>query len=144
MEDQVSADSMMNISSRTPGGVPNHCPLCGAAICVEPSEPPGDAPCPNCGALLWFTKSPDALLFWDDAEVQPLRQAIMDTIRANLGVNPNEPIDLFANMAEMSDSLEEVEMMMELGEEFELTTSLQDITEIRTVRDFIDYLLRRS
>ena len=131
------------ISARTPGGVPNRCPLCGAPICVEPSEPPGDAPCPHCGALLWFTKMPDALLFWDDAEVRPLRDAIFDTIHANLGVNPNAPIDLFQDFHDMADSLEEVELAMELEEEFEVTIPHQDMREIRTVRDLIDYLLRR-
>lgn len=45
----------MIISSRTPEGRPNLCPVCGAAIEVEPSDPAGDAPCPHCGNLLWFT-----------------------------------------------------------------------------------------
>jgi anti-sigma B factor antagonist len=49
----------MVISSRTPEGRPNLCPVCGSAIKIEPSDPAGDAPCPNCGHLLWFT--------WDDA-----------------------------------------------------------------------------
>lgn len=42
------------VSSRTPEGAPNHCPVCGNALKIEPSTPPGDAPCPNCGHLLWF------------------------------------------------------------------------------------------
>ena len=44
----------MDISSRTPEGVPNRCPVCGKAVVVEPSYPAGDAPCPHCGHLLWF------------------------------------------------------------------------------------------
>jgi hypothetical protein len=44
----------MNISSRTPEGDPNRCPVCGNDLRVEPSRPPGDAPCPSCGTLLWF------------------------------------------------------------------------------------------
>lgn len=44
----------MNISSRTPEGEPNRCPVCGKAVRIEPSRPPGDAPCPHCGHLLWF------------------------------------------------------------------------------------------
>jgi hypothetical protein len=31
------------ISSHTPEGVPNHCPVCDTLICIEPSQPPGDA-----------------------------------------------------------------------------------------------------
>lgn len=44
----------MTPASRTPEGEPNHCPLCGNAISISPSRPPGDAPCPNCGELLWW------------------------------------------------------------------------------------------
>ena len=44
----------MTISSRTPEGEANRCPLCGLAVRLEPSRPPGDAPCPCCGNLLWF------------------------------------------------------------------------------------------
>jgi hypothetical protein len=44
----------MEPSSRTPEGVPNRCPVCGKRVRLEPSTPPGDAPCPHCGHLLWF------------------------------------------------------------------------------------------
>ena len=44
----------MVISSRTPEGQPNHCPVCGTPLRIEPSDPAGDAPCPRCGHLLWF------------------------------------------------------------------------------------------
>src|SRR5262245_63759521 len=48
----------MTISSRTPEGSPNRCPVCGADFRTEPSRPPGDAPCPQCGHLLWFGPAP--------------------------------------------------------------------------------------
>lgn len=44
----------MVISSRTPEGLPNDCPVCGSRPRIEPSDPAGDAPCPRCGHLLWF------------------------------------------------------------------------------------------
>lgn len=47
----------MVISSRTPEGDPNRCPVCGERLRLEPSYPPGDAPCPCCGVLLWFDES---------------------------------------------------------------------------------------
>jgi hypothetical protein len=50
-------EGMNPISSRTPEGVPNRCPLCGKELRIEPSRPTGDAPCPNCGQLLWFEPS---------------------------------------------------------------------------------------
>ena len=46
----------MDISSRTPEGVPNRCGVCGKHLKIEPSWPAGDAPCPHCGHLLWFTQ----------------------------------------------------------------------------------------
>src|SRR5262249_32761549 len=54
------ADARMTISSRTPEGLPQRCPLCGADIRLEPSEPIGDAPCPHCGCLVLFG-NPSAL-----------------------------------------------------------------------------------
>ena len=44
----------MQPASRTPEGEPNRCPICGKEVRLEPSRPPGDAPCPHCGHLLWF------------------------------------------------------------------------------------------
>lgn len=43
----------MSISSRTPEGVPSHCAICGTRLELELSDPPGDAPCPRCGCLVW-------------------------------------------------------------------------------------------
>jgi hypothetical protein len=45
---------IMTPASRTPEGELNQCPICGKEVRLEPSRPPGDAPCPNCGHLLWF------------------------------------------------------------------------------------------
>src|SRR5438093_12696465 len=46
------------ISSRTPEGDPNCCPVCGKGTSTEPSTVPlRDAPCPHCGSLLWFPNS---------------------------------------------------------------------------------------
>jgi hypothetical protein len=44
------------ISSRTPEGSTNDCPVCGQQVRIEPSFPKDDAPCPHCGHLLWFEK----------------------------------------------------------------------------------------
>jgi Phosphoenolpyruvate-dependent sugar phosphotransferase system, EIIA 2 len=44
----------MDNSTRTPEGLPSRCPICGKHVIINPSLPPGDAPCPHCGSLLWF------------------------------------------------------------------------------------------
>lgn len=60
----------MNVSSRTPEGRFNHCPICGEKIRIEPSEPSGDAPCPHCGVLLWFVETEYGLAFYDWADIR--------------------------------------------------------------------------
>lgn len=45
----------MNINRETPEGRPNHCPVCGANLEIDPSSPSGETPCPHCGHLNWFT-----------------------------------------------------------------------------------------
>lgn len=47
----------MAISSRTPDGWPNDCPVCGHSILIAPSPNTLDAPCPHCGHLLWFAET---------------------------------------------------------------------------------------
>jgi len=41
-------------ATRTPEVDDTRCPICGREFTLEPSVPPGDAPCPNCGCLVWF------------------------------------------------------------------------------------------
>jgi len=82
----------MNISSRTPEGLPERCPVCGKSIRVEPSLPPGDAPCPNCGSLLWFAET----VLGDESEL-----LVQDAIVANLPATskPDAIHEIVANLA---------------------------------------------
>ena len=105
------------ISSRTPEGEPNCCSVCGSQIIVEPSLGTRDAPCPRCGHLLWWLKKkyPEASsieFVWDS----PLA-------------------DIFEE-----DSLETVEFIMELEEEFDIKVTDEDAARIRTVGDAIRYI----
>jgi len=68
----------MTISSRTPEGVPNRCPVCGNSLRLEPSVPPGDAPCPHCGSLLWFAQN----ILGDEASVL-VQDAILSDLKAS-------------------------------------------------------------
>jgi acyl carrier protein len=83
----------VTISSRTPEGTPNRCPVCGHGFRIEPSQPFGDAPCPACGTLLWFEWAAARLGVSPDA----LRAGRLD----ELGL----------------DSLDVVELVMELEEQ---------------------------
>jgi acyl carrier protein len=131
------------ISSRTPEGDPNHCPICDALICIEPSQPAGDAPCPTCGALLWFVKISEGIRFHDSAEAAPITERLFELIRKRLGaIRP--PLTASTSFSEDVgiDSLDIVELVMALEEEFEVTISEEDAEQLKTVGEVIDFILR--
>ena len=66
-------------SSRTPEGEPNRCPVCGKSLCIEPSRPPGDAPCPHCGCLIWFEQASSTR--GDRGAVEESKRTIHDWVR---------------------------------------------------------------
>ena len=111
----------MSISSRTPEGDAARCPVCGARVIVEPSQPTGDAPCPKCGHLLWeFQQHYGQLL-----GVTPERVTLDTLLTAD---------DLGA------DSLDAVELIMDLEEEYEFSLSDDAASQIRTVGDAIRWI----
>ena len=63
----------MIVSSRTPEGRPNHCPLCDKDIVLEPSSPFGDAPCPCCGQLLWVLSDGEETRYFKDNAGEPIQ-----------------------------------------------------------------------
>jgi acyl carrier protein len=127
------------ISSRTPEGVPNHCPICGKSVCIEPSHPPGDAPCPNCGTLLWFVNTSTGIRFYESKAIAPLRERILRAVSKSLGVGTSlVPNDLGG------DSLDIVELVMELEDEFGISIPEEDAGTIKTVGDAIDYFEKRQ
>jgi acyl carrier protein len=133
------------ISSRTPEGVPNHCPICDTSICIEPSHPPGDAPCPNCGTLLWFFNTSAGIRFYEARAITPLRDKIVQAICERLGVNKEKVTPEASFLEDLEpDSLDDVELVMELEEEFGVTIPDEEAEKIKTVGDAIDYLAKRT
>jgi acyl carrier protein len=101
----------MTISSRTPEGSPNCCPMCGQHFYIEPSRPFGDAPCPACGTLLWFVQVNDDFLLYD-ANTKDL----IERVATRLGVSPSE--FLSGQFGESGlESIEVVELIMELEDQ---------------------------
>lgn len=132
------------ISSRTPEGVPNHCPVCDAFICIEPSQPPGDAPCPSCGTLLWFFNTSEGMRFHESKTVAPLRDKIVEIVADNLGINREKAASATSFLDDVgADSLDFVELVMDLEEEFDITIPDDEAEKIRTIGDAIDYLAKR-
>ena len=116
----------MTVSSRSPEGLPSECPLCNAKTNIEFSDPAGDAPCPNCGHLLW-------------ASVQ-LVQAVTRRYTDALGTAPGaiNANTRFADLA--ADSLDTVEMVMELEEEYDVNIPDDVAQRIQTVGDAVRYI----
>ena len=101
------------ISSRTPEGLPNRCPVCKNAVCVEPSQPVGDAPCPVCGALLWFLETDNATLYFDPADSE-----FITLIASRLGGVDPEALRA-GRFDELGvESLDVADLIVELGERF--------------------------
>ncbi len=106
----------MTISSRTPEGLPHRCPVCGKYASVEPSLQAGDAVCPSCGHLLWWFR---------------------DRLGASVRLESFLTDDLGA------DSLELVELVMELEEEYGVGISAEEWEKIETVEDAIRAIMRQ-
>lgn len=117
----------MTIASRTPEGFPSRCPICGADSQIEFSDPGDDAVCPVCGSHLL------------------LAQMIVDRFRRKLaeqlGVAEEELTgDFLSNLG--ADSLDTVELLMELEEDFDFDLPIDEAERIHTIRQAIEALLR--
>ena len=110
----------MTISSRTPEGEPHVCPVCGNVSAVEPSYPGGDSCCPACGHLLWWFRN----RLGREAGAAPDRITLASSFADDL----------------RADSLEMVELVMELEEEFGVNIPDEEAEQIKTVEDAIRYI----
>jgi len=106
----------LTVSSRTPEGLPARCPICGHSFLLEPSFPAGDAPCPSCGHLLWWFHE----------------RFIQSASPITPGTRLREDLKL--------DSLEIVELVMEIETELRIEIPDNDYAHIRTVGDLLRYL----
>ena len=120
----------MSISSRTPEGQPLKCPLCGKQAAMEVSPVTGDVTCPTCGQLLWEHR--DLVIGW------------RAFVAKQLGIDPNEVTLDASLLAGLSgDSLEVVEIVMELEEEFDLDIPFEEAQKMRTFGDLLRWLAKR-
>lgn len=108
----------MVISSRTPEGSPNRCPVCNNAVYIESSKPFGDAPCPNCGTLLWFLQSPAQTRFLTGEEAGTIRELLKDVTSHDEERALATADQLLALLQRRgADSLDMVELIMESEED---------------------------
>lgn len=121
----------MTVPSRTPEGFPSHCPLCGADVAIEFSEPAGDACCPSCGCLLWAAGQIKEALVKRQAELVRTipGEVTPDTRIRDLGF----------------DSLELVELVMVLEEEIDINLpddAADTFYQIQTMGELIRWLAK--
>ncbi len=102
--------------------------MCGADTDLEFSEPTGDAPCPNCGCLLW-----ESTLIVESI-ITKFRDVIETASEGGLSVNTR-----FADL----DSLDTVELVMELEEEFDIQIPEGEVEKIQTIGDVVRFIKRR-
>src|SRR5215475_204293 len=121
----------MPIASRTPEGWPNRCPVCGAEWRIEPSRPTSDAPCPSCGVLVWF-----------DAEDR--EREVTEYVAQKLGVPREVLLDPAVSFSDLgADSLDIVELIMELEEKFEINIPDEEADNLKTIGDVLEFIIRR-
>ena len=119
----------MTVSSRTPEGFPSRCPLCGATTDLEFSDVARDAPCPNCGHLLW--KSAQLL--------EKLQRVLSETLSL-----PDQEIGPQTSLDDLrGDSIDVVELVMRFEDEFAVTIPDDEYERIRTVGDVVRYIEQR-
>jgi len=119
-------ESNVTVSSRTPEGLPSECPLCGATANIEFSAPAQDAPCPNCGHLLWASAQ--------------LVQSVTQRYADSFGTAPGA-INADTRFSDLgADSLDTVEMIMELEEEFDVSIPNDVAERIQTVGDAVRHI----
>jgi len=133
------------ISSRTPEGRPNHCPVCGAEIRIEPSQPAGDAPCPQCGVLLWFRGSTEGVHCYEASLIESIRERLASFVGQMPGVDPQLATDsqTFLEETLVAESVEAVELVMELEHEFGIAISADEAAQIKTVGDAVEFIAQR-
>jgi len=94
------------VSSRTPEGRPNRCPICKATVYLEPSQPLGDAPCPACGSLLFYVVSDKDSRLYDARSVSAEQRAVL---QAGLGDRRIDLTDLIEALSN-SHGMEQVDL----------------------------------
>lgn len=117
----------MTVTTRTPGGWPGRCVLCGKDFQLEFSDPGNDATCPSCGHLIVAS-----------ADLLDNFKSLLERRHVRYGHH----IDSSREFSTMGmDSLETVEFVMQLEEDFDVSISEDDASKIQTVADAIRYIL---
>jgi acyl carrier protein len=94
------------------------------------------------GADRWLTVGRTGPL-WEERYVATTEERVVDIVCENLGVNKDQVTRSTSFIEDVgADSLDIVELVMELEEEFEITIPDEQAEKIKTVGEAIDYIER--
>jgi acyl carrier protein len=95
--------------------------------------------------LLWLIRTSAGVRFYESEAVAPIRERVAEVICNHLGVN-GEQVTRSTSFVEdvAADSLDIVELVMGLEEEFGVTIPDDEAEGIKTVGDALDYIIQRS
>jgi acyl carrier protein len=97
--------------------------------------PPGD----------WRHPRHDPRALWEVPTVASVEERVIDIVCENLGVNKEQVTRQTSFQEDVgADSLDIVELVMELEEEFEITIPDDQAEKIKTVGEAIDYIEREQ
>jgi acyl carrier protein len=134
------------ISPRTPDGLPGLCPVCESLVCIDATSLTGDAPCPHCGHPLWFVNVPPRARCYRREDISRAKQlqieAVLRILYSHVGLKVPGEADGSALDELDLDSLDLVELVLELEEELDITIAEEAAGRFRTLGDLIDYLVR--
>src|SRR5213596_2092335 len=79
--------------------------------------------------------------FWEESVVPSVEERVIEIVCENLGVNKEQVTRQTSFQEDVgADSLDIVELVMELEEEFEITIPDEEAEKIKTVGQAIDYI----
>ena len=82
---------------------------------------------------------------WEDSVVPSVEERVIEIVCENLGVNKEQVTRATSFQEDVgADSLDIVELVMELEEEFEITIPDDQAEKIKTVGEAIDYIEREQ
>jgi len=82
---------------------------------------------------------------WEDSVVPSVEERVIEIVCENLGVNKEQVTRQTSFQEDVgADSLDIVELVMELEEEFEITIPDDQAEKIKTVGEAIDYIEREQ
>ncbi len=132
------------MSRRASDKLPGRCPACEAAVPLEAAQRYGEAMCPRCGKRLWFARQHNGVWLHDADRAAAIRERVRSIVAHNLGIESSAVKDSTTFIEDVgADTLDIVEFVMELEEEFKISIPDEHAERIMSVGDLVDYLLRQ-